>query len=381
MTATLVSVQPFGLNGAGGGSRILRALLADPPMPVLSVVTATNPPPSVDQWEELHLPLRPHLGPIEGSRLHGWANAVEVLVAPEGSRRLAAALRTRSVAAVHAVSHGPEFWPALRVARALGVPFLLTVHDDLRYLLRTTPLRSVALRRLGRAWRDADRRFVISHAMGREYATRYGARSYEIVTDGLRDDQIGAPRPPTGLRIYFAGLFHRGYTDNLIALRRALEPLAAERPPGSVSLTMRCGSLPADLPPSSAPVEVLEFGPERVVAEDMARADLLYLPLMFDEAYRDMTDFSLSTKLVTYLGSGLPILYHGPPRGAAYELLAENDAAVMATSQDPAELRAVLETALERGARVVENALTLARREFRLDEQRRRFWSAVPGSA
>jgi hypothetical protein len=117
------------------------------------------------------------------------------------------------------------------------------------------------------------------------------------------------------------------------------------------------------------------------VREDISRSDLLYLPLMFEPEYRDMVAFSLSTKLVTYLASGIPILYHGPPNGAAYELLAANDAAILATSSDPAAVCAAISAGLERAGELAANARELARREFMLEYQRARFWRPLAAAA
>jgi glycosyltransferase involved in cell wall biosynthesis len=371
---TVVSVQPFGLASPGGGPRILRALFADPPQRVLSVVTGVEASAPGD-WDEVHVPLRPSL-PTDGSRFNHWGDGVEVALAPAASRRLRGLLRSHGATVVHTVTHAPSFWPALQAARGLGLPVVLTVHDDLRYLLRHSPLRGTALRRLGAAWRDADVRIVIAEAMGREYAARYGERPFSIVTDGLRPADLHEPRVRGGLAVYFAGLFHRGYRDNLVRLLAALDLVAARTPAVNASFTARCGSLPGEFD-AAVPVRALPFGPESVVGEDLARADLLYLPLMFGEEYRDMTDFSLSTKLVTYLGSGIPILYHGPPRGAAHEVLARHDAAILAPSMDPEDIATALAEAPRRAPAVVRNALALARSEFMLTEQRRRFWAAV----
>jgi hypothetical protein len=371
---TLASVHTFGLGGAGGGPRIMRALLADPEMPVLSIATGVHAPPPTEVAEERQVLLRPRLGRIDGSRYSQVGEGVGTVLAPVGARRLAREFRRANVRHVHTVAHGPEFWPALQAARSTGASYAISVHDDLRYLLRNAPFRRLALHRLGAAWRTADVRFVISKAMGAEYNRRYGERPYEVITDGLLPGDLRDPRTVSGLRIYFAGLFHRGYTDNLRSLAAALDLLADE--PGEVRLTMRCGTLP-ERPPTRFPLEVLDFGPEAAVQRDLESADLLYLPLMFGVEYRDMVDFSLSTKLVTYLGSGLPILYHGPARGAAYELLAANDAAILATSEHPAGLAETIRGQAARSGELVANAQALARRDFMLEDQRRRFWAGV----
>ena len=99
----------------------------------------------------------------------------------------------------------------------------------------------------------------------------------------------------------------------------------------------------------------------------------------FNAADSDFVHFSLSTKLVTYLGSGRTIIYHGPAYGAAFNLLKSNDAAIMLTSLTPDVLREQLERALPSSTGVTENALRLARTRFRITDQRERFWSSVAG--
>lgn len=378
---TFMTVQPFGLEAPGGGPRILRSLFAQAPVPVLSVISGPARSRCSDRWREISVPPRPSLGRLEGSRYGHWGDGLEIAMAGAASRKLRELARAHQVEQIHAVAHSASFWPALVAARQLQLPYLLTVHDDLRYLLRRSPLRDVALDRLGRAWRDADARFVISSALGDEYCRRYGERPYSTVTDGLMEADF---LPPVvgidNLLCYFAGLFHRGYRGNLRTFLGALDVLAEQDSRRQPRLTCRCGSLPDEFH-NRRRLRVVDFGSEAAVRTDIAQADLLYLPLMFEPEYADMIAFSLSTKLVTYLGAGRPILYHGPPGGAAYELLAANDAAIMATSTDPEVIARAIIDGIGRTREIVANAQDLARRQFMLDDQRERFWAPVTGYA
>ena len=62
------------------------------------------------------------------------------------------------------------------------------------------------------------RAFCYFAELGAEYTKRYGEREFVIVTDGL--DHVAQKRGQrsTQLRIYFMGLFHIGYEQNLEAL-------------------------------------------------------------------------------------------------------------------------------------------------------------------
>jgi glycosyltransferase involved in cell wall biosynthesis len=263
----------------------------------------------------------------------------------------------------------------------MDLPFLLTVHDDLRYLLRDAPLGDLVLGRLATAWREADERFVITRALGDEYCDRYGPAGFQVVTDGVTENDFMENRMPTSgaLKVYFAGLFHRGYRPNLRGLLAALDLVSASPSGLKTSLLCRCGSLP-EMPPTQTSTTVVPFGTQDEVRTEIADSDLLYLPLMLEPGYADMIAFSLSTKLVTYLAAGAPILYHGPDRGAAYELLAAHDAAILATSNDPAEIAETILEGLSRAGELVQNARELALRDFMLSHQRERFWGRVPDS-
>jgi glycosyltransferase involved in cell wall biosynthesis len=371
---TVVSVQSFGIAAPGGGPRILRALFEG--RDVLNVCTAVSEPPSAEGFREDWIPARPGFGRIEGTRAGGPLGTLESALARRLEGQIAAACAREGATAVHSVAHSSDFWPALRAARRLGLPFLVTVHDDLRYVLRFRPDRALAQRRLGEAWREAHGRFTIGTKIGDEYSARYGTRPYTVVTDGLRDDQIAArPARPEGMRVYFAGLFHRAYIESVPRFAAGLEEL------GSSSFTLRCGALPAELDAVALGATVLPFAAEAAVDADLRAADLLYMPLPFGAEYRDFFRYSLSTKMVTYLGSGKPIVYHGPREGAAYELLAEHDAAIVVDTLDPPAIAAALEEGVARYAETAANALELARAQFRLADQRERFWSAFPGVA
>lgn len=380
-------VQPFGLRDAGGGARILRALLEEAPEPYLSVCTHARGPRELAEGCEVHLPTRPYFGRIERTRLnrylHYGLSAVRLheYYAHRFEERLEALFRERGVTAVHAIPHGLEFWWAFRVARRLKIPFYLNVHDDLRYNLRGHPHLDKALKWLARAWARADGRIVISDTMGEEYARRYGARDYEVITDGLNDPIRSVPRERRGAscRMYFLGAMHLTYHANVDALEEALYRLEQTGEHDDVSMTLRGSAMPVRAPRIA--VEERPFAPEELVLRDFSDVDVLYLPLPFGEEYAPFWRYSMSTKLVTYLGTGLPILYHGPEEAAVARLLASYDAAVQVHSLDPVEILQGIRSAMARHEELAANALALGEDRFSLHDQRARFWEMVGRSA
>jgi hypothetical protein len=191
-----------------------------------------------------------------------------------------------------------------------------------------------------------------------------------------------ASRPRTAradtLQIYFMGLFHLGYEPNLRALLDALVLLEKRDPKIISNVTCRCEHIRPHVWTDLKPITVLPFGTQEQIEKDLCSADLLYLPMPFGDEHERFARFSISTKMVTYIGSGIPIIYHGPPISAAYELLRREDAAIFLTSLDSREIADALgNLSDDMRATAVANALRLAARDFMLTDQTRKFWEPV----
>lgn len=368
-------VQPFGLNDPGGGSRILRALVAEAPMPYVSICTRPDPPAQLHR-HEVHLSVRPHLGRIESTRLAQYIQAwrLERLLAHRFRRALRTLLQEKGVQVVHAIPHGLDFWNAFEVARSIGAGYVLNVHDDLEYNIGHRAYYEDAAWRLAAAWRSADHRFVISQAMATAYADRFAERPSDVVTDGLTESQI-APEPRSGTAtkaLYFMGAMHLTYHPNVAVVMNALaeSPRVDER-----HFIFRGSACPVES--ERVDVEERPFANEETLRHDFDDAGVLYFPLPFGPENASFVKYSLSTKLVTYLGSGVPILYHGPREAAAAQLLAKHEAAVIVDSLQPAAVRQGLAEVRTRGRAIAQNALALGRAAFRLEDQLAVFWGAV----
>jgi len=271
-----------------------------------------------------------------------------------------------------------EFWYAYRVAKRLQIPFVLNVHDELDYNLKGHPHLTPALEKMAPVWQNADHRIVISEPMGQEYNRRYGWRPFEVITDGLKSVAPNPrPRDPRHLRVYMMGSVHMSYEPNFDVLLSALDELKTTGSFDEVRLTVRPGFTS---PVNQRGIEVVEqpWGTQDDIDRDLEEADVLYLPLPFDAEYDSFVRYSLSTKLVTYLGTGLPILYHGPDHSAAHLLLSKHGAAAWAASQDPDEIMSAIHRIRQNRSEMVTRALSLAHSQFLLDDQKRRFWDLVP---
>lgn len=371
-------IQPFGLHAAGGGSRILRGLLSAAHPPVLSINTGPSAMPPYPGIEEIHMPLRPSFGWLDRSRLHGALGIFDEVFRFRFEDRLRRALLKHNVKLIHIIPHSFDIVPVIRVGSELRIPCVLNIHDDIEYTTLGHPLSAKITATMGNAWRNAKGIVVISNEIGKEYSHRYGEREYRIVTDGI-DHVAEAPsaRPAKKLRLYFMGLFHLSYRPNLRSLLDALQIVRDQYPDWEISVTCRSGMISCSTAAEDVPVKVLPFASEAIVANDMLSADLLYLPLPFQQHAVTFGKFSMSTKLVTYLGSGLPILYHGPQDAAACKLLTLHDAAVICTTLDAGTIASQIVESASKRESTVDHALTLARSQFMLADQQSRFWGTI----
>jgi hypothetical protein len=137
------------------------------------------------------------------------------------------------------------------------------------------------------------------------------------------------------------------------------------------------GGFPFEVDTCGIPVDVRPWGSQEDVQNDLAEVDLLYLPLPFDEKHASFVRYSLATKLVTYVGSGLPIVLHGPADSAAALLLSEHGAAALATELDGQALAGAVMEAAAHGDQLVHGALHLARARFMIDDLRREYWGQL----
>ena len=378
----IAMIQVFGLQGVAGGPKLLRGLLRADHPPVLSVYTGFEPAPAPAAIREMQLPLRPHMGRIDHTRLHSMLGVFEGVFRPGFERKLRCVLQENGVKAIHLIPHGYNVVPVFHVARDLKIPLFLSIHDDLEYAALGHPLRRKMLDVMAQAWRSAAGAYVISDAIGAEYNRRYGARRYEIVTDGLESIASGpCAARERSLHVYFMGLFHPGYKTNFRAMLDALKILRDRHPDWEISVTSRSAYIVCPLQPDDVPVHVVQFTPDpRDAEKDMAQADLLYLPMPFEKHLKNFGKFSMSTKMVSYLGSGLPIFYHGPAEAAAADLLTRHKAAAVCTELAPKKIAEELLRGVREREMIVNGALALAKDQFMLQDQQRRFWIPLAAS-
>ena len=371
-------VQMFGMRDEGGSSRIFSTLIKQGEGAVGVLVHGLHPPRLRFSDAEFFVKERITFGRLERSRFASDLAIFRVFSWRKSRREIFNLLSRWRPDCVHAHIHGLGFKHAFDWCRLHHVPYSLSVHDDIRHLAAFDLWKDRIESWTAEAWREASTRFVISPEMGDEYSRRYGKRDWIQVTDGL-DTIAPEPRPraPKRLHVYFAGGLNVHYEPSFLAFQQGLKLFSREHPDWQVRFIVRGGRRLSGEDEAAPPIEVLPFGSQEEVLNDLGSVDLLYLPLSIDPQYANFAKFSLSTKMITYLGSGLPIFYHGPREAAAFQLLQKNHACFSCHSNDPQAISSALKNVELERSQTIENALQLGRRDFQIAEIRNRFWSAL----
>lgn len=227
----------------------------------------------------------------------------------------------------------------------LGIPLVLHVGDDAAFG-KSPP-------GMTRVLREAAARIAISGEMKADFEFRFGA-SFEVIHNGAAAEIF---EPPTSRRPTNDGQLVLRYVGSLVRAHHwgAMEDVAEavmlfnERG-GRARFEIYGPEWTADLAHELAEfpnVVYAGFAEKPRNYELMKTADLLVLPITFDEEQFRWVRLSMPTKLPEYLASGTPTLVYGPRGCAPVEFCLENDVGIVHTERSVAALVRTLETLAE----------------------------------
>jgi glycosyltransferase involved in cell wall biosynthesis len=224
-------------------------------------------------------------------------------------------------------------------------------------------------------WNIADRRLVISKELGEEYVKAFGDKTFEIVTDGVGSDELSMPKiheENKQITIYFAGLLHLQYYILFEVLADALDIVCEKQK--IFKIILRGTQELNFLSNRNFDVEYRkDFVSDEEIKLELDKASILYLPIKFSTP--DFYLYSLSTKLISYLGSSGTILYHGPCDAAAHNLLKDNNAAISCLTLEVNDMIIQLKKMMDINQDISGSAKKLASTSFDLTNIRERFWN------
>jgi glycosyltransferase involved in cell wall biosynthesis len=321
------------------------------------------------------------------SRLHGLYSAWLTWRAARQADRVMASVSGFDVEAVATVGHGFGWITAAEVARRLQVPLHFIVHDDWPRLTAITgACRPWLERTFGRVYRGAASRLCVSPFMAEEYARRYGATGSVMYPSRSKDCPVfdaKTPRTPVGgdLVIGYGG---NSGPDVMACLRTLAAALAGTRARLTIFGPFDDHAKRQLLSLSPA-ISFHGFVPFHQMIRDLREtADVLFVPMTFDEAERDNMTVSFPSKLADYTATGLPLLIYGPAYSSAVRWArAEHDVAEIVDAPGEARLGDAIQRLRDdasRRSQLAAAAVAAGRRCFDSAGARDAFSSALLGA-
>lgn len=365
----VLSFQPFSLYRNGGGSRVLRRLYMTHESRIHSVVVEDSLGKilqgEIPETIVYATPVRKPWMRWKMSNVAAYLREGLFKSLTESKIRKAAGLIPFDV--VHIVNHGPFSNALCKKEFLKDKKVWVSFHDHYSTCSSYEDTKNL--------WHRANRRFVISEELGREYQHTFGFKDYELITDGVSKDELSEPKryPNDPITVYFAGLLHWDYIPLFKVLANALDELTKTKQI-KFKLILR-GSQPLPfLEDRAFNVEYrTDYVSDSDVKVELDQADILYLPIKFTQ--RDFFLYSLSTKMISYMGAKGAILYHGPEESAACKLLVETGAGATCTTTQIDDLSQQIMSLSNHIHDFSENAKKVVDERFDLTKIQNRIWN------
>lgn len=365
----ILSYHPFSLYANGGGNRILRRLYEGHEADVISLVVEASAEKLIaGKMLEIIVYAKPVINPWARWKLR---NVLTWLRTTTFKKYTISKIQKQAAKinydTLHVINHGVFSAALCEGAFVNTKPLWVSFHDHYKEV--KSPEEDTKI-----LWVTADRRLVISEELGQHYQQIFGNKPYEIITDGVNPGEITIPIKTIykQITIYFAGLLHITYMPLFNAFANAIDVLS--RQGGySFKLILRGTQNLKFLNNRSFETEYRQVTfNDKELKDELDEATILYLPIKFTSPYFYL--YSLSTKMVGYLGAPGTILYHGPGDSAAFKLLKKKNAAVCCTSLNIDELTKTISIALNQDKEIALNAKILANDQFNMQTIQQRFW-------
>ena len=188
---------------------------------------------------------------------------------------------------------------------------------------------------------------VASNGMREEYKSRYGIEGIPLIRP-VSDDKIRRDRPITfknsdsQIIIGFSGSLYA--KDEFSALFDALSSVGWKLL--EIRVTFKVLSnyffFPQDFQQKNSSIQLLGFRDQEAVVEELSKCHIAYLPYWFDESRALSVRTCFPDKTVSYLTSGVPILFHGPKQSTPTDFFAKYPVGLTCHSLDHSEILSVL---------------------------------------
>ncbi|BCL35199.1 glycosyltransferase [Nostoc sp. MS1] len=252
-----------------------------------------------------------------------------LLTAKWRSHQLDNLIKSFQPEAILTVAHGLSWITAAELAKKHDLPLHLIIHDEWTSFIPVLPqLKNLVKQIFGSIYKQAKSRLCVSPYMMKYYEQQYGVKGSVLYPLRARDVSIFEQPPDKLSQVYsslvfaYAGSVHtRAYANSLISLASVLE-LTGDRLLIYSSLTPesieRIGlNKPNIIVHSLIPSQ-------RLIHKLREDADILFVPMSFEQEDRPNMEMSFPSKLTDYTVIGLPLLIWGPHYCSAVRWAKEN---------------------------------------------------------
>lgn len=364
------------------GSLVLYRLLEDYPAGSLTVVETATESISAQRLTDVPYMSLPMRSRWLDTRFHSLVLSWSMIRAarPDFLNKLG----ELNFDAVMTVAHGLGWLLAAAVAGEARVPLHLIMHDDWPRVANVPQqFRNWLDRSFARVYRQASSRMCVSPFMREDYLARYHVDAEVLYPSRAKNspDFETVPismRADAQLTIAFAGTINsEGYVRVLRQLSQSLSKIG--------------GRLLLFGPVSQGSAKQHGFDDQHVVLGGLLspsdlivrlrnEADVLFVPMSFDQSERSNMEMAFPSKLADYTATGLPLLIYGPPYCSAVRWAHDNPGvAEIITVEDPALLAATIRRLAIPTTRVAlaQRAIEVGRTFFSHEAAQRTFHTAL----
>jgi hypothetical protein len=350
----------FSREGGFGGGVIIRSILANYPQDRLLWLTLDRDVKAGSLFDKGRQAMAPSPGV-----LYPVKKILKAVFAIVAARREASWIMRRMAA------FNPQVcWLVLdfnsvlafkRVMQKTSAPMHVSVHDDpvLATRLCRYPVPSwIVNRAFAFCYQRAQSRDCISDRMSAAYEKRYHVRA-SVVTRGVR-----VPPSPQGRSLDKGIHIILGGTGNCPAPwpRPLFEAIGMLQKTMGRTVEFHCFD-PAVRPTESF-VKVHPLLPDREFERFLAGMHIGYACDPLTPLGRQFAASSLPTKIITYIGAGLPFLYQGPGDSTVGDWLEKTNTGVIVESNDAEKIHRGFARIIEKYAEMSRACSTLAKSEF-----------------
>jgi glycosyltransferase involved in cell wall biosynthesis len=362
----ILSIQPASLYQNGGMGRLLRRLYKGHEKDIIGLYVNNNSSIKKGEINEISISAFPIHRPWMRWKIRGlfkWLR--ESLFYNLTKYKVERAVSKIQFDVLHIINHGP-FSAILCNEKTIINKHLWTSFHDHFSLCST-------FKDAQKLWNLSDRRLMISQELGEEYQRIFGFKDFELITDGVSQEEISLPRVTNQnqINIYFSGLLHLDYYPLFKVLIDALDILVDQG--HSFKLILRGTREIKFLKTQKFKIDYRSnFISDEEIKKELDMTDILYLPIKF--TLPNFYLYSLSTKMISYIGAAGKILFHGPSESAACKLLQKNNAAISCVSLNVEEMVSKLKEIINIDTKLSLNANNLAKSRFELTSIQKTFW-------